>query len=107
MSHRHPTVPDFWSDAAEHRRKLAGAVNGLLKGQLNNHYEVTLTPDETTTELVDPNITAETGALLSPLSASAALALANLYSVPTVGSVTFHHDSTSDTDRTFRIFLFG
>jgi len=109
MSHgRFPVAPEIWHNPTEHRRKLAIAVNGVVRGEMNNIHAITLRANESTTIYRELNrITANSVALLVPLSASAAAASTTLYAVCTKDTVTIHHDSDPATDREFRIVLLG
>ena len=107
MPNRFPVPPLSWADSKEHLRKLALAVQGLMRGQSNNLETVTLTPEETTTELLVDGVTANTAALLSPRSASAAAAIGSVWTECTSGVVVIHHDADPATDRNFSITLVG
>jgi len=104
-----PAPPEFWQHARapELWRLMSQSVRGLLRGKSNNVRIVTLTPSASFTDLADENITAETIALFSPQTASAAAALATTFAITTVGKVTFTHGSDPATDRTFGIVLTG
>ena len=108
-SHRSKNVPDSWGQEGEHRRKLAHALNGVLRGETNNHFTVTLDPDATSTEVsFEPSRTGATP-VLSPLSAAGATAIATgqVYAVASDGKVTIHHDSSSDIDRQVALVILG
>jgi hypothetical protein len=99
-------VPTFWKGPEEeHRRKLAQAINSLMKGQSNNGFEVTLNADATLTELTVEFARTGNIAQLQPMSASAAASLANVWTEVTVGTVKLHHDSSPATDRKYGVVL--
>jgi hypothetical protein len=100
-----PIVPEHFGSEQEQRRKLAQAINGLLRGQANNTAEVTLAPNATETLVETEKIVESTVLVLTPRSASAAAAQAILWVETTKGSATLHHDSSPATDRTFGIVL--
>lgn len=102
-----PSVPQFWSDPKHHNRLLAQAVNGALTGKTNNVLFVTLEVDATQTVVDDHDLTPDSTCILQPTSASAAAALAGLWTEHRARQMVIHHDSSSATDRTFRAVLFG
>lgn len=112
---RYTTAPEVWDaedlkpGPIEHIRKLGSRINALFKGKTNAVHLVTLEADETSTQLSAPDATSQTQVYLSPRSASAAAALASgtLWATAAGGVVTIHHDSSSDTDRTFGVALLG
>jgi hypothetical protein len=107
MTIRYPRLPLNWKDAEEHLYRISQAINGLLKGQMSNTFDVTLTAGETTTTIVDGIIHAASCPTASPKTASAAAALTSLYFIANKGSLVIHHDSDPATDRTFCIAVFG
>lgn len=89
-------------------RRVALVVNGLLLGRSNNVYdEVTLNASATETLIEHDQITGDSVALLEPKTATAAAALGVLYQTAATGVITLHHDSTGDTDRSFRYAVVG
>jgi hypothetical protein len=104
---RYQTVPTAWTDSVEHRRKIADVANGLLQGNSNNHYEVTLRTVETTTELASEIIGSQTFAYLAALTPGAAAALPLIWQEVQVGKVILHHDASADADRRFGVLLVG
>ena len=102
------TVPDFWADEVEHRRKMSLAINAILRGQLNNCVAVTLDANETTTTVSDARVTPETFAALVPTSSDAAILVGAglVWTTTSAGVVTIHHDSSPSTARTFGLIYF-
>lgn len=107
---RAQTVPEFWeSDEAEHRRKMATALNELQKGVGNNHYKVTLEIDATETEVMHQSCRSGAGVQITPGSASAATSFAAgvIWVETQNGKAIVHHDSSSVTDRIFHLAFNG
>lgn len=102
-------VPRRHEDEAEHRRKMALAIDQLLAGKSNNVLDITLTPNATETVVSRDRVCCDTRVSLTPKSASAAAAIGNgtLWVEVTFGTITIHHDSTADTDRLFGATLVG
>jgi hypothetical protein len=106
MPNRSQTVPTFWSGPEEeHRRKMAHAINALMKGQGNNGFAVTLTPDAVLTELEVEFARPGNIAQLQPMSASAAASLASVWTEVEIGRVNLHHDSQPAADRRYGVVL--
>lgn len=102
------TVPPDWADEAEHRRKLAYAVNSLREGKINATGSVTLSAGTTTTVLSDANINPSSCIPLSPLTANAAAAIGTTYfSAQGSETATITHANNAQTDRTFRYAVLG
>lgn len=93
----------------EHLRRTIQAVNQLQKGQGNNHDFCTLVPNEIETRCFKRNANTGGVAVLSPMSATAATAVAaGVIWVEVVRQfVVIHHNSKTDTDRKFGIVLYG
>lgn len=111
---RVPPPADAGSDTVPavrlHARQIAAAVREMLQGRLNVTTTLTLTAGTTTTVLTDSRLTAAGNALLLPLTANAAGALATTYvlaSNMTDGAWTFTHANAASTDRTFRVSIIG
>ena len=104
---RYLELPLFFDSPEEFLRKIATTVNDLIDGEGNNVDSVTLTPNSTTTVVSLARFNADTVANLTPKTQSAAAALGALYVVATTGTLTLHHDSTADTDRTFGLLYIG
>lgn len=103
-----PPVAEFLPDANEHRRQIARAVNGLLRGRLNAVLDVTLTASATSTTITDPRISAFSVILWMPKTANAATAAANLYVTDRKsGSAVLNHASSADTDQDFTLLIIG
>jgi len=112
----YPAVPVAFADEKTHRRILAEASNRHNQGKFNCFIEVTLVANAATTKINDLRITATSVLLFMPTTAHAATELATLY-VPestilppigtSSGSAVIHHANNSQTDRTFRVGIFG
>jgi hypothetical protein len=107
VDHRTRFVPLFLERADEHRRKLAQAINALLAGKSNNHFTTTLRANQITTEVQFTESRAGVVPLLVPLSASAALTIANFWTEPQDKKVIIHHDSSAATDRQVGVVIVG
>ena len=94
---RSEVAPEFWHESREHSRKLAQVINGILDGQTNNHFLVTL--DVGTTETTVPFPPARSGAsvLLFPQNASAATLarLSDVFASGSDGVVTVSHGTAA------------
>ena len=104
-------VPIDWFEGgeAEHRRKMAEAINNILRGKIIQPIgSVTLTASQTTTTLSNPLIGASSWIGFMPTTANAAAATANLYvSARSDGSATLTHANNAQVDRTFVYIIFG
>lgn len=101
-------VPLFSNNPADHRRRIAEAVNGMMGGKINATASVTLNASATTTTITDARIGADTYIELSPLTASAATAKPSVYvSAQQTGQATLTHASNAAADQTFRALLIG
>lgn len=110
---RFRSPPQSWSGSAEEalRKVVLPIVTDVLRGKLNNTYDVTLTAGATTTTVLNTECTAESIALIIPKTASAAAAVGSATGVQAVcadlGTVTLTHDSNAATDRTFGVAILG
>lgn len=104
---RYPRLDRFWSETVEHLRKLAQAVNGVLVGETNNHFSITLEVDSVLTEISDPIFDSEKSVFFSSKSENAAVALCFLSTELTKGKLKIHHSSSSTTDRTYGVIVVG
>jgi hypothetical protein len=93
-------VPQRWHDSDEHLRKLANAVRDIQVGKQNNVYDISLTPGATSTVVVNPRVCCLSVVLMTAQTQSASEA-AGVWAEAGDGEVTFHHDASPDTDRTF------
>jgi hypothetical protein len=92
-------------------RRIADAVNGILKGKVNAVLPVTLTANAASTTVLDARISYFSALILEPLTAHAAAALyASPYVLPTAqasGTVTFDHANDALTDKNFNLLIIG
>ena len=107
-----PTAPLEWADEAEHRRKLAEAINRLYDGKINARGTVTLTASQATTTLTDRRIGAETIVVLVPTTANASAEYGNgtIYQTfpnVTKGQAVLNHANNAQTDRKYGFALLG
>ena len=99
--------PAFWSRPEEGLRKIVNSILALLAGKTNNTFDVTLVAGATSTTLASDIITEDTIAHLTPKSASAAAAIAQVWTSTSAKLLTINHDSSSATDRIFGVSLVG
>lgn len=98
--------PQFLPNEAEHRRQLAQALALVMQGKMNATSEVTLTPNATSTTIVDARIGSNTWIGLSPLTANAAAAHSSVYvSSQQKGQATLTHASSPNSDQTFNVLM--
>ncbi len=84
------------------------AINQLIRGRSNAAGQVTLTPSATTTTISSDLFNGNAKILLSPMTATAAAALATTHAVvSTAGLVTITHANSPSTDRTFAYLVIG
>jgi len=107
--HRTRSVPEVWQRPDEHLRKVAQTVNSLLRGESNNHFTVTLTPNATETEVRYSSARTGVVPVLQPLSAAGAAALASgsVYATAENGKVVIHHDADPSDQRTLGVVIVG
>ncbi len=113
-SPRHTTLPLFNEVKdpvllADYLRKVTDAVNSGAEGGQNNHFRVTLATDAVTTDLINTRCHSQSTCVLTPQSASAAVALAAgaVWVVTESGKAVIHHDASSEEDRTFGAAFFN
>jgi hypothetical protein len=94
------------NDLAQWSIDASQQINDIAIGQSENTFVGTLRANETTSTFTDGRI--KFGSAVIPVPMSANAALAELYQFSTAnGTVTFTHDNTADTDRTFRFVICG
>jgi len=92
---------------AEHRLKLAQAVNQLLNGKMNTVATVTLTANTTSTTITNSHIGVDSFIGLMPKTSNAAAALATTSIVCSNGSAAITHANNAQTDRDFVYVVIG
>lgn len=104
---RFPTVnPTGGSDP----RRYAYALNGALKGKLNNALEVTLKANAAATTVSSPLLGVASTLLFMPLTDNADIdvRVGPLYpSSQGTGTAVLKHRNNAATDRTLRVCVFG
>jgi hypothetical protein len=85
------------------------AVNQLQKGVSNNHFRVTLEPNDTETEVMHPPIRPGAAVQLTPGSVSAATSYAAgvIWVEAEAGKAIIHHDASAETGRIFHLTFSG
>jgi len=107
-------VPEMEGDEKTHRRKMARAINQILKGKINCHFDVTLNPSATSTVIQDARI--GINSIISPamaMSANGAVAIAAGIWVGsiiaavagTLAQATIHHASNTAVDQKIRFLI--
>ena len=97
-------------DEADHRKRLAQAIQDVMAGKVNVTKTVTLTANAASTTLEDPRIGATTATILVPTTANAAAALGVTYQTyqnATAEQAVINHANNAQTDRTFVAVLIG
>ena len=96
-----------WAEAAT---GIVNAFKAILKGQLNVLKSVTLTANAASTTVLDPRIGPNSVAILVPITANAAAALATTYQThpnTAVGALVLNHANNAQADKTFIAVLMG
>lgn len=107
------TQPKGLTESADTKwvRRIADAVNLLLRGKMNAVLSVTLAANAATTTVLDARITVKSALVLEPLTAHAASALyESPYILPSSqnnGSVLLNHVNDANTDKTFNLLIIG
>lgn len=102
------SAPADWSgNFADWRRIIAGIINRVLVGGLNNGGSITFTASATTTAVTDQRVHANSDIALIPTTANAASATGHYVSAKSQGSFTVTHANDPSTDRTFAYRVFG
>lgn len=96
----------------QHRQQLARILNSVQQGHTNTSGEVTLTPNASTTVLIDPRLHPSCFLRWDPQTVNANLELyaGTMYVLGTDrqnGQCTIHHSNSAVTDRTFRYTITG
>lgn len=91
---------------------IAGALNDLAAGRLNNGGEVTLTPNAASTTVQRLGVAAGDLILFAPLTANGAAEIKNGTMFVTAAGITKNqfvitHANNAQTDRTFRYAFFA
>ena len=96
-------------DAGQHRREIARVLNLAMKGMTNASFQVTLTPNQATTTVIDARFSLSTAPHLVPLTAAAATeaGAGALYVVPTAGQCVINHTNSAVANRTFAMSIVG
>lgn len=90
---RTESAPEFWHESKEHSRKIAQAVNGILNGQTNNAFVVTLESGGTSTTVPFAPSRSGGSVLLFPQNDAAATLsrTQNVYAETRAGEVLVTH----------------
>lgn len=111
-----PAVPEMLTDAKddskaaqEHRRKMALAINTLLRGKSNCTFDVAVTTGATSTIIEDPRIgvfTAIVPGMAFDAVGAADIAAGIYFDTISNGTATMHHRNNGSA-RTLRLVLLG
>lgn len=88
-------------------RNTATVINRILAGKLNAVLEVTLAAGATTTVVTDPRLTGTSGLFFGGKTANYNSAPVLYYDTQDKGTVTLHHASNSNSDRTADMLIVG
>lgn len=114
-SQGYQSVPEILTDAQdismagkEHRRKLALAVNGLIKGKSNCTLDVIVTAGATSTTITDPRISyfSFMGTMAFDANGAADEVAGIYFDTFNTGSVKMHHRSDASV-RSLRLLILG
>ena len=88
--------------------RVRDVVNNVMRGKTNNGGSVTLTASSATTTLNDPLIGGSSRLFFTARSANAAAVASSLrYDNPGDQTVTLHHASDANADKTFDYIVVG
>lgn len=101
-------VSPYLEDEKLHRRQLASALNNALQGKLNCTLDVSLRKDTVSTTVSDVRAGPNSAIVAVPTSANGGIALDGHYITSRmVGSFVINHVSTSTSDCTATLAIFG
>lgn len=100
-------LPTYWASPDEQMRKTAISLNGLMDGEMNNLFVVTLDANVTQTQVVDTRIKTYTIAVISPQNALAAADMASIWHTAETGILTIHHPLSLAADRVVGVVCYG
>lgn len=101
-------VPISLLDMARWLYEIAIAINELIDGRSNAIGEVTLTANQTTTQVNDLRVGVDSRVLLMPTTANASASMATTYiGTVTKQSFTITHANNVQIDRTFKYSISG
>lgn len=101
---------DISQAGKEHRRRMARAINTMLQGKFNVTIDVTITPNATTTVILDPRISvfsAITPAMAMSANAAADIVAGIWVSNMNTGTATLNHRNSASTGRVIRFCILG
>lgn len=107
--HRSSVPPKFWSNQDEFLRKIADSTRGILKGQTNNHFTVTL--EAAVSEVAIPYESARPGlsVIISPSNQQAAVFSRsnNVWCESEVGTVRVRYDGVPAGSERYGLVIIG
>lgn len=106
VNNNYPFLPANSSLTENFLKKIVLVVNNLVNGKMNNAGEFTLTASATSTVVKNNLVNPNSVVLLEAITANGASAT-GVYVVAGDKSFTITHNSTADTDRTFKYAVIG
>ena len=105
---RSQSAPEFWHEPKEHSRKIVQALNGVLNGQTNNTFQVTLEAGATSTSVSFVPARDGGSALFFPQNAAAATLArtSDVYASTKSGEVVITHGEAAGGER-FSLVICG
>lgn len=108
MRRHYKPPPRILPNEGVHRELLADAIQAIQQGRQNVTGDITLEPNETTTELLDPRINVQSILFFMPTTANAAAIQASIYVTDKVtGKAIINHTSSANTDLDFEYLIIG
>lgn len=107
--HRSEMPPTFWASPEEMGRKLSNSVRGILRGETNNHFTVTLDAGTDCTEIrytsARPGMAIQ---ITAQNQAAAAFQRVNdVWGTSETGLVKVCHDATAAGTETYGVVVVG
>jgi len=104
---RYPTIQRFQEKLeADLLRKAVQAINGVLNGQTNNHFRVTLTAGTDQTIIEAPDVASSLAAAVFS-SMSDSVTGEEIWIEVGNGTFTVHHEELAGTDRMIGVTIHG
>ena len=102
--------PNDLEDQRKLNRQQSQAIAGLRNGRMNNVLDVTVTANLAATTVTDSRIGVNTVAVAIPTTVNAEAAAIWPYrdfTSPVNGSMSLIHTNDANTDKTYKVMLFG
>ena len=107
--HRTEQPPLYWQRPDEFFRKLSLSIRGILRGETNNHFTVTLDPGTDCTEILYPSARPGLSVQITAQNqVAAAFQRANdVWGESTTGMVKVCHDASAAGTERFGVVVVG